>query len=662
MDLSEVIVIIPALNEEQALPQVIRDLKARGLNQIRVVDNGSSDRTAEVASLAGAEVLFEARRGYGQACWTGYQELPEHVKWVLFCDADGSDAMEDLPLLLAEAEEHEFVLGNRRASIEGRRVMTPVQNFGNGLATTLIRWGWGFAYQDLGPMRLIRREALLKLGMKDRGFGWTVEMQVRAVEEGLRIKEVAVGYHPRQGGRSKISGTLRGSFQAGSIILSTLGVLYFKKMTDTFEVKKVCPVLGGILILLGAWWMSGQGEFNKPGVVPVFLQGAGLMGLGLMLSWSVRSMSLVWFWLVAVLARLLLLPMVPGDDIWRYLWEGAIQNQGYNPYLLAPASELLEGLRTDWWSWINHREITAIYPPLTQLGFRILAWIAPTVLVFKLAFIAADLVVCWLLQRRFGRGAGLIYAWNPLVLYSFAGGGHYDSWMILAVTCAWLLWERQDGKGVGLFLVAGLMGCGVALKYVCAPLLAWMLWEAGRKWGWRKSGGMALVSTLPFLIAALMLPGLGEMSWKEWIPRDFAQYARSAEFVPHYLEGVWEESKRMNQIFLPVVLVLVLWRLWRSRSLAYFAEEFWLLLLLLSPIIHAWYFTWALPFAVATRNLGWRLVSVSGFVYFMLQDRVARGDLSWKLTELERLVLWLPLILGFVGWRYLRRKSTEAEL
>lgn len=224
-------VIIPALNEEAALPRVLADLRHLGLERIRVVDNGSRDRTAQVAAQLGADVLSEPQRGYGAACWRGMADFDDDVEWVLFCDADGSDDLSELQWLFAQAAlGAELVLGNRRSLPSNRAAMTPQQNFGNALATTLIALGWGHRYHDLGPLRLIRRDALDRIAMRDRGFGWTVEMQVRAVEEKLRIAEVPVRYRRRQGGRSKISGTISGTLRAGSVILSTIGRLWLRRL------------------------------------------------------------------------------------------------------------------------------------------------------------------------------------------------------------------------------------------------------------------------------------------------------------------------------------------------------------------------------------------------------------------------------------------------
>lgn len=152
--------------------------------------------------------------------------MPDECQWVLFCDADGSDDLRQLPEFFSAAREADFVLGNRRCRARREANLTSLQNFGNWLATRLIRLGWRQEFSDLGPLRLIRRSALEQIGMRDRTWGWTLEMQVRAVEECLNIHELPVNYHPRQGGESKISGNLVGAARAGWVILSTLAVLY----------------------------------------------------------------------------------------------------------------------------------------------------------------------------------------------------------------------------------------------------------------------------------------------------------------------------------------------------------------------------------------------------------------------------------------------------
>lgn len=236
-DIDNVLVIIPVLNEENTIAQVIDALHEQGLTNVRVVDNGSSDHSKVKALGVGAEVIDAPKSGYGQACWQGIQAIPKGITWILFCDGDGSDDLSVLPQMLEQRDHYDFILGDRTATVAGLAVLTAVQRFGNRFATVLIWWGWGYRYRDLGPMRLIRRSALMQIQMQDRGFGWTVEMQVRAVELGLRIYECPVSYYPRQGGRSKISGTLKGSVQAGAIILSTLGRLYVRRFCQQWGLK-----------------------------------------------------------------------------------------------------------------------------------------------------------------------------------------------------------------------------------------------------------------------------------------------------------------------------------------------------------------------------------------------------------------------------------------
>lgn len=226
-------VVIPALNEESSIGLVVRDVLSVAstipdfsLTHIVVVDNGSTDRTVREASLAGAVVLSETRRGYGYACkcgiaWLGRQTSSSDI--VIFLDGDRSDYADDLPALLEPlADGAELVIGSRLASSDlPAGAMTVPQIFGNRLAVWLIKLLYGQSFTDLGPFRIIRREALERLEMSDNTYGWTVEMQLKAARFGLRCAEVPVRYRPRIG-VSKVSGTVRGTIMAGYKILFTI--------------------------------------------------------------------------------------------------------------------------------------------------------------------------------------------------------------------------------------------------------------------------------------------------------------------------------------------------------------------------------------------------------------------------------------------------------
>jgi len=220
--------ITPALNEERAIGLVIEDIPKEIIRHIIVCDNGSTDNTAGIAREKGAIVLLESERGYGAACLKGMnwlQNLSEvdQPDIVVFIDADYSDFPEEIPELIKPILENkaDFVIGSRVLGNAERGSLTFVQKFGNWLASTFIRFLYAYQFTDLGPFRAIRFSTLMQLGMKDRNYGWTVEMQVRAAKQKIRCTEIPVSYKNRVG-TSKVSGTIKGSILAGYKILYTI--------------------------------------------------------------------------------------------------------------------------------------------------------------------------------------------------------------------------------------------------------------------------------------------------------------------------------------------------------------------------------------------------------------------------------------------------------
>lgn len=219
-------VIIPAFNEENSVGKVIADLPHDILEEVIVVNNNSNDRTSEVADQAGATVLNEPIPGYGRACLKGINYLAgkaEAPDIVVFLDADYSDHPDELPVLIKPITEGGFdmVIGSRELGTREKGSMTIPQIFGNKLATTMIRIIYKELFTDLGPFRAIRFSSLLDLDMKDLTYGWTVEMQVKAIKKNLKWTEVSVDYRKRIG-FSKISGTIKGTFLAGYKIITTI--------------------------------------------------------------------------------------------------------------------------------------------------------------------------------------------------------------------------------------------------------------------------------------------------------------------------------------------------------------------------------------------------------------------------------------------------------
>jgi glycosyltransferase involved in cell wall biosynthesis len=211
--------ILPARNEALSLPSVLNAVPHE-IDSVLVVDNGSIDNTASVAKAYGAMVVSEPAQGYGMACLAGIAPLTTNPPDIVaFADADGSDDLTKLCELITPIAkgEADFVI-EKRMPVEPQ-ALSHLQRFGNWLAASLIQLFWGYSFGDLGPMRAIRWNSLSALSMSDQNFGWTVEMQIRALKTGLRIREYPLPYRRRAAGRSKVSRTLHGSVKAGVKIL-----------------------------------------------------------------------------------------------------------------------------------------------------------------------------------------------------------------------------------------------------------------------------------------------------------------------------------------------------------------------------------------------------------------------------------------------------------
>jgi glycosyltransferase involved in cell wall biosynthesis len=222
--MTSVSVIIPALNEEEPIAGVVRECFATNIpSEIIVVDNGSTDRTAERGHEAGAKVVSELRHGYGRACLAGIRALAPESEIVVFLDGDGSDCPEFMNQLVdpIAVRTYDFVIGSRTRGQREAGSMNFQQIFAGRLAGWLMSILYGVRYTDMCPFRAIHRDSLKKLSMKEETYGWNLEMQMKAARLDLRILEIPVNHRRRAGGVSKVSGTLRGTFIAGARIIAT---------------------------------------------------------------------------------------------------------------------------------------------------------------------------------------------------------------------------------------------------------------------------------------------------------------------------------------------------------------------------------------------------------------------------------------------------------
>jgi len=227
-------VVIAALNEEEAIGDVIRKVPQGLVAEIVVVDNGSKDRTAEVARAAGAHVVTEPVPGYGRAFRAGLRALAPECEIVVFLDGDGSDCPEIMDRLVTPIIENEadFVIGSRTRGHREPGSMNPHQVFAGYMVGAILRVLYGVKFTDMGPFRAIRRDTLEKLKLREETYGWPLEMQMRAAQAQVRTMEVPVDYRRRAGGHSKIAGTVRGSILAATRILVTLARLAIQRPRD----------------------------------------------------------------------------------------------------------------------------------------------------------------------------------------------------------------------------------------------------------------------------------------------------------------------------------------------------------------------------------------------------------------------------------------------
>ncbi|MEY2550451.1 MAG: alpha,6-mannosyltransferase [Verrucomicrobiota bacterium] len=371
------------------------------------------------------------------------------------------------------------------------------------------------------------------------------------------------------------------------------------------------------------------------------------------------------FWAVVVGLRLVALPLTPGDDFWRYQWEGKIQQAGFNPYVNAPDDPLLEPVRAQFPAWqkINHRDFRAIYPPGAELLFAGLSRISDSPLLYKLLFAGADIATIAVLLRLF-RGAHapsrapvgaspngdfspyancVAYAWNPLVVYSFAGSAHFDSLMILPMVAGILLltrFESESGSPQKWWLAlaaSAAFGIAISIKLVPALLLLCCVFALGYR-----AITLVVSGAIPFGLSLLY----GYPTVPIWDSlRRFAHVTRLNDLFWWLIEEtVWPNPHQKNYHYNVILIIavaavsLLAWWNWKRAML-------WVLgvALILSPVFHPWYCTWILPLATWRRAHAWHVLSVTLFAYFLFWNERLFA-LPWHAEPWTRAIIIIPVV------------------
>ena len=419
-------------------------------------------------------------------------------------------------------------------------------------------------------------------------------------------------------------------------------------------------------------WALDAGDLSIPGH-PAQLVGA-LLGAGVCFLVALRFFlnvrapgRAVLFWFVAIALRVVLLPMEPGDDMWRYLWEGRIQTEGFNPYMDSPASPRLTTLRDNDWSKINHPESAAIYPPATELVFIGLASLLPvaaqkmaSAIVFKLLFVLADLATVGLLLSLIGGAdrhrTAAWYAWNPAAAYACAGAGHFDSLMLFPLTAAVLALHRtttaNETHPAWSWALVSTACLGLAIAFKLIPVFLLPVWFFALR---RRAVALLLAFAIP---AALTLPYGGPFIVMKPLLA-FADVTRFNDLVWGWIETVTIANPTGRNWPFTLILAIAVGRIaWKLRA-DWRRSALWVLgaALILSPVLHPWYAVWILPLAVWRGQTAWTILSLSALSALLLWETTPLWT-AWQPNLLTRsMVVLPPLAAWFIQSQIANRQS-----
>ena len=630
-----IVAIIPSLDEQASIGELVRALIPL-VDETIVVDNGSRDRTAEVARESGARVVLEPRRGYGQACLAGIAAA-RGADVLLFLDGDGSDDPAQAPEVLAPVLEGrgDLVIGSRRLGAREAGAHPWHAVLGTRFCVGLMNRLSGSAATDLGPFRAISAEALRRLEMRDRDYGWTVEMQVKAARLGLRVVEVPVAHRQRRGGRSKVSGTVRGTVGAATKIVATIlryAVPFARpraaspgQATSAAGSPLWLAAAGVVLSGCVASWAFGPLPTTRiathlasfavafAAYLVALIASRGLSRRGLRLALGASLL-----WRVALVAA----PPLLSDDLNRYVWEGRVQVHGGNPYRWSdrPESPRWLALRDGVWEGVSHKEYTAVYPPLFQLACRAVVAVHDSFSAMKAFMIACEFATLGLLalvlrRRGLPRERLLVLAWSPLALVEIAGSGHNEAFAMLWLVLALLALELDRP-----WLSALAVGAGFMSKFL--PGLVAAAWARRYRW-WHVLAALGLC-------AALVTPFLSGRRTMLLSLTKYSQFWTFNEtlFAPlEALLGSHQAAVRAGALA-TVALALVL--AWRRAEPVVAATAVVVASLLLTPNVLPWYALWLVPLLVLRDEPAALLFTGTASLAYLVYPAWQSGE-PWKI-------------------------------
>ena len=435
--------------------------------------------------------------------------------------------------------------------------------------------------------------------------------------------------------------------------------------------ERLLFLLAGFLFLFGCYKMADAGLPEDAENVPDFLIGAGIASFGFFLSWFNGKRWTGLMLAIAVVSRLLFMPLPASEDLTRRMWEGEVLDLNYNPYQVAPDAEELKPLRDQNWERIRRKSEKSEQAPLSLAVFRLCAAMGFNEWGLKAVFVVCDFWICLMLAMRYGAKKAVLYAWNPLAAYSVAGGGHMESLLLLPALGGFLIWDAwvdrkggavvintNGGLGGGLgqmvIFAALLIGIAAAMNLIFLPIIIWMGWQVLVKSGLKSGMAILLVGLTPLLAFS----GWGllslEIDLASALPYPVELREDSLSLLPSLLEGFGIELESV--VFFWTALVVSFLLIFRNQSLERYANLYIGTSILLGVAIYPWYFLWLAPFAIGVMHIGFRIVSITAFFYFL---GIRGVDVALDLAPWQSAVLWGPFALGLIGYALTQRSKSD---